>query len=255
MTFFDLDRVLLFTLLLARASGLVAASPFFGERTVPTKVKALLVATLGFLMLMIVPGTPARPETLFDLGLLVAAEIALGLAMGFVARLVIMAFEMAGQIIAIQMGFGMAQIMDPLQGYRSNLMGRWMWLVGTTFFLLFNGHHHLLRALAGSLELVPPGSGFFRDAVVHGMVRFSADSFPTALSIAAPAIGILLLTSTGLGILARAVPQMNVFIVGFPLKITAGIMAVLLSLPYLVEVARREVGNLATRLADLILAA
>lgn len=255
ITLFDLDRVLLFALLLARAGGLVAAAPFLGEPTVPTKVKALLVAALAFLMLTISPAPVATPQGRIDLVLLMAAELSVGLAMGFVARLFLMAFEMAGQIIAIQMGFGMAQVMDPVSGFRSTIMARWMWVVGMTFFLSLSGHHHLLRALSGSLQILPPGKGMLSAPVVEGMARLSADSFGTAMSVAAPAIGILLLTSMGLGILARTVPQMNVFIVGFPIKITAGIVAVLLSLPYLLEVARREVGELAVRLASLVQAA
>jgi flagellar biosynthetic protein FliR len=252
MMLFDLDRIFLFSLLLARAGGLVAAAPFLGEGSVPRKVKIFLVLSLAALMLTFAPAPLARARAFPELVVLLAGELCIGLAMGFLGRLFLMAFEMAGQIVAIQMGFGMAQIMDPISGYRTTVMGRWMWLVGMTFFLGLSGHHHLLRALAGSLELLPPGRGFVSDRVVEVMTRFTADSLGTAMSIAAPAIGILLLTSMGLGILARTVPQMNVFIVGFPIKITAGIVAMLVSLPYLLEVARREVGELVYRLAALV---
>ena len=104
-------------------------------------------------------------------------------------------------------------------------------------------------------ELLPPGTGLLGAEVVETIVKFSADSFSAAVTVAAPAIGVLLLTSLGLGFLARTVPQMNVFIVGFPIKITAGIVAIMLSLPFVLEVARRDVGDLVNRLATLVLAA
>jgi flagellar biosynthetic protein FliR len=251
----DPERVLLFTMLLARATGLVAAAPFFGERMIPVRIKALVSGALALLMLSVAREAPPVPESLVGLVLLAGAELSVGLVMGFSGRLFVMAFEMAGQVVAVQMGFGMAAMIDPLQPHRTTLMGRWMWLVGMTVFLGLGGHHHLLRAVAGSLELVPPGQGLLTAAVVEAVVDYSARGFVTALSIAAPAIGLLLLTSMGLGILARTVPQMNVFIVGFPLKITTGIVGVMLSLPYLLEVARREVAELARHLSGLILAA
>lgn len=252
---FDLDRIFLFALLVARVAGLVVAAPFFGERMVPRRVKILLVVTLALLMLTFAPPAPAAPSSLVELVVLSGLELTVGLAIGFTGRLVLVAFEMAGGVIAIQMGLGMAQVIDPMQAYRGNLLTRWMWIVGMTLFLGLNGHHHLLRALAGTMDLVPPGRGLVSAGVVEAMVGFGADSFVRAMQIGAPAIGVLLLTSAGLGILARTVPQMNVFIVGFPVKIAAGIAAILLTMPYLLEVARREVAELVGQLSTLMLSA
>jgi flagellar biosynthetic protein FliR len=182
------------------------------------------------------------------------AELSVGLAIGFVARMAILAFEMAGQIVAIQMGFGIASVFDPMQGHQANILGRWMWILGMVLFLGLNGHHHLLRAVAGTLDLVPPGRGLLSAATVETVVDAGAECLTTAMRIGAPAVGVLLLTTVGLGLLARTVPQMNVFIVGFPIKITAGLAALLLSMPYLLEVARREVGALVQRLSILVTA-
>jgi flagellar biosynthetic protein FliR len=248
----DLERVFLFTLLLARASGLVVTAPLLGERMVPRAVRVGFALFLAILMTSIAPAGPAVPESLVAALLLVAAELSVGLAAGFVARLVLLAFEMAGSIVSVQMGFAMARIVDPLQPNQTSIMGRWLWMIGLTLFLGLNGHHHLLRAVAGTLEILPPGTGIFHDATLATLVDLSAATLGTAMAIAAPAIGLLLMTSMGLGILARTVPQMNVFIVGFPIKITAGIVGVLLSLPYLLEIARRETAGLARQLALVI---
>jgi flagellar biosynthetic protein FliR len=255
ITLFDLDRIFLFTLLLARVSGLVAVAPFLGERFVPVRVRALFAGTLALLLLSFSPEPPRMPVNLVDLVVLAGGELFLGVAIGFAGRLLVQAFEMAGHVIAIQMGFAMAQVFDPMQGHSGNLLGRWMWIVGMTLFLALNGHHHLLRALGESLQLAPPGSGFPIAGITEAIVHLGGDSFVTALRIGAPAIGILLLTAVALGILARTVPQMNVFVVGFPVKIAAGITALALSLPYLLDVARREVGELVHRLSALVMAA
>ncbi len=253
--FFDLERVVLFVLLLARATGLVVVAPFFGERIVPRKVKMNVILLLAILMTFVAPESPLVPENLVGLGLIMAAELSVGLAIGFVARLILLSFEMAGSIISVQMGFAMARIVDPMQSNPTTVMGRFMWLIGLTLFLGLNGHHILLRAVAGSLEILPVGTGLFGEPTLALLIDLAAASLTVGMSIAAPVIGVLLMTSAGLGILARTVPQMNVFIVGFPLKIAAGIIGLGLSLPYVLDIARREVAGLARQLTDLMLAA
>ncbi len=250
----DLDQVFLFALLLARASGLVVATPLLGERMVPRQIKVSFALFLALFMTTLSPSGPPVPENPIQLLILIVGELSVGLAAGFVTRLILMAFEMAGSVISIQMGFAMARIVDPMQPNQTTIVGRWMWMIGMTLFLGLNGHHHLLRAVAGSLDVLPPGRGVFGDAALVSLIDLGAATLSTAMAIAAPVVGLLLMTSMGLGILARTVPQMNVFIVGFPLKITAGIVGVILSLPYLLEIARREVAGLAEELAGLMLA-
>ncbi|GJM43971.1 MAG: flagellar biosynthetic protein FliR [Gemmatimonadota bacterium] len=247
----DLGQIYVFGLLLGRAGGLVSMAPFFGERLVPRKVKILLVAALAFLMVPLAEVHPTAPEALSTIVFALIGEISIGVAMGFLAQLLILAFNMAGEIISYQMGFAMAAFMDPTQPFRQTVMGRWMWMCAMALFLTLGGHHFLLRALRFSLQQLPPGQAFLSNADVSALTRFSADAFGTALQMAAPAVGVLLLTSMALGILARSVPQMNVFIVGFPLKITAGIVGLAWALPYLAEVARRDITELAHRLALL----
>jgi flagellar biosynthetic protein FliR len=249
---FDLDRILLFVLLLARATGLLMLAPFLGERAVPRSIKAFFALSLAFLMATFVPPLTTLPASLPALVLLAAAELSVGLSMGFLARLTIVAFEMAGQIISIQMGLAIAQVIDPMSGAQSSILSRWMGLLGIALFLTLDGHHHLLRALEASLELVPPGQGLLSDSVIAGLVELSGETLTAAMTLAAPVIGVLLLTSTGLGILARTVPQMNIFMVGFPIKIALGLAATVASLPYLIEVARRDVAALAGRLGSLL---
>ncbi|MEZ5065296.1 MAG: flagellar biosynthetic protein FliR [bacterium] len=249
-TLFDLPRVLLFALLMARAGGLVLAAPFLSGRLVPRMVKVLFVGALALVMLPASPA-PAVPERMSSLVWMVGGEILLGLALGLVSQLFVVGFQAAGEIIGVQMGFGMARILDPMSSQESTVMGRWLWLTAMTLFFTLGGVAVVIRALALSVQTLPPGLAAPGADVTAALVAFTGDAFAVTLRVAAPAIGILLLTSVGLGLLARTVPQMNVFIVGFPLKIAAGIVATAFTLPFLVDVARRELGVLVERLALL----
>jgi flagellar biosynthetic protein FliR len=248
---FDTGRILLFVLLLARASGFITAGPFWGDAVVPAKVKALFALALTVCLFGMAPAT-AVPQGIPDLVVLAVGELSIGVAFGFLARLFVFAFEMAGEIIAVQMGFGMAAVLDPLGGFRSTLIGRWMWLAGMTLFFTLGGHHLLLRAFGASLTALPPGTAFGSPEVVEHLSKSVGDAIAAPLRLAAPVIGTLLLATLGLGILARTVPQMNVFVVGFPVKIAVGILAIAFSLPFLAAAARGELTRLAHRLAVLL---
>ena len=249
------DTALLFGLLLARCGGFVATSPLFGDALVPRTVRALFTGSLAVVLLPLA-GTPTDlPAGLPGLVVMATGEAALGVAMGYLARLTLLVFEMAGEMIAVQMGLSIASLIDPLQPSRTTVLARWYWVVGATLFLMLNGHHHLLRALAGSLELVPPGHAMDFGRIAGGLSSVTAETFGRALAVASPAIGILLATTLGLGLLARTVPQMNVFLVGFPVQIAAGMLAIIAAVPFLLEVAHHELLDLANRLATLVAAA
>jgi flagellar biosynthetic protein FliR len=251
MNLLDPERILLFVLVLARVSGFIAAGPFWGEAVVPMKVRALFALALSACLVGIARPAPI-PQGIADLVLLEIGEAMIGVMLGLLARLFVMAFEMAGEIIAIQMGFGMAAVLDPIGGYRSTLVGRWFWLVGMALFLTLGGHHLLLRAFGTSFAVLPPGQGFWDGEALAHLSKSAGEAIAAPLRIAAPVIGTLLLAALGLGILARTVPQMNVFVVGFPVKIAVGILAIAFSLPFFVPAARGELTRLAARLAALL---
>lgn len=246
------ETLLVFGLLLARCGGLVATAPLFGDSMVPRPVRALLTGVLALLLLPLAPAPAAAPSGLTALVTLVVGEIAIGAAMGFLARLALLVFEMAGEMVSVQMGLAIASLIDPLQPMRTTVLARWYWLCGAMLFLMLDGHHQLLRALSASVQLAPPGQAVAYGDVARGLSVVTAGTISRALGIAAPAVGILLATTLGLGILARTVPQMNVFLVGFPVQIAAGMLAIIAAVPFLAEIARREVLDLVTRLATLV---
>lgn len=177
------------------------------------------------------------PEVIVPLGteyiFLVVKETLIGLMMGFFVMLFISALQVAGQFIDVQMGFGLANVVDPQTGTQVPIMGFFKYYLGMLIFLSLDIHHYIIHAYVDSFQQIPignlylSGSGRFAEFAV---TAFSG-MFVLALKIAAPVVFCLLLTTVALGITARTVPQMNVFVVGMPLKIALGFLVTYLSLP------------------------
>ncbi len=222
----------LFLLVFTRVSGLVATAPVLGNRAVPGGVKASLSALLALLLLPAVSLPPdGLPSTTLALALAVARELGLGLALGFLASLVFLAVQLAGELMDMQFGFSMVNVIDPQFGIQVPLIGNFLYLLAILILLLTDGHHLLVWGLHRSFVLAPPGAF----AITGNSTAVAVDSFSglfaVAISLAAPVVGVLLLTSVALGILSRTLPQMNVFLVGMPLKLIVGLLVFPLTLP------------------------
>jgi flagellar biosynthetic protein FliR len=180
---------------------------------------------------MVATFLPAFPANWSAGVILVIREFLIGLGFGLVFRFLFAGIEMAANLVAVQMGFGMATILDPQTQAQNTLLAQLLVLVATLIFLSMNGHHALLRLLAQSYQEVPlqtsislPGSLF---AYVLNLGRLM---FTLAVQLLAPVLALLFLTQVALGLLARAVPQIQVMIVGFPLTIAVGFFFLSLTL-------------------------
>jgi len=179
-------------------------------------------------------------------------EVALGLFLGFVVQFLIWAVQFAGQMVGFQMGFGIVSVIDPESGQQLSLIARYKALVALILFIVLDGHHLLLEALVYSFEILPAGSVLLSRLLFDEILRLSARIFVLGLMIGAPMMAALLLSEMGMGIVARTVPQMNIFIVGFPLKISVGLAMLALVLPYLVVFFDSRLQELARGLSDLL---
>lgn len=220
-------------LIFARMASLVSVMPIFGFAGVPLQVKGALsliltiivfpIAKFDFAPLSLVP---------VELIILFMREILIGLAIGFITTLVFYGIQMAGQIVGIQMGFGIINIIDPISNIQISMIGQMYYLLALLIFLTMNGHHFLLQALVYSYDLIPLGGGVFFAGLVEQVSILSGMVFNVALMVAAPVMAALLITDVGLGFMARVAPQMNVFIVGFPLKILVGFLVITMVIMY-----------------------
>jgi flagellar biosynthetic protein FliR len=242
--------VFLFALVLCRIGGLFAALPVFGGRRLPARIKIVTVVAITMVCLPILQITPPpMPEDAFTLGLLVAREMLIGLTLAFITQIIFAAVELSGQIIGLQMGFSISSVIDPSMGNQMQIMSVMQSLLATLFFLSLNIHHVFIRAIIDSFTVIPLGNWKMSEALLHFLVKATTDVFILGIRLAAPVMVALLLTSVVLGIMARAFPQMNVFMVSFPLNIGLGFMVLGMTLLLFFHVLEIAFGNLAGQVA------
>jgi flagellar biosynthetic protein FliR len=248
-----------FLLVLVRVTTLFLAAPVFGTRTLPAQLKAafsLVVALLLTLALPLLPSDRAS-TTILDLGGKALGEFLVGLAISYSAYLLFAGIQMAGQIIDIQMGFGLVNVIDPQSNTQVSIIGQFYYLISILVFLALDGHHVLLRALGDSFRLVPVGSfSWLSHAATLGplLSGYFTKLFIIAFQVAAPAVATLFLSTLAMGILSRTVPQMNVFIVGLPLGVLVGLLITILSIQLLGTVLHGVVSSMGQSITKLLAA-
>jgi len=223
------DPVLLWTLLLFRLTGMVFIAPLFSAVVIPGRIKAAIIVVLSFMLL---PGATAEligpvvvsPATLMT-------EVLTGLVVGLGAAVFVGAAEVAGDILAIQMGLSGASIVDPMSRNQVPVVGQLLSLMTLMMILSSGGHIYMISALDGSLGWVPPGTTIDMGAGVGIATQIGAALFTMGLKFAAPVIGALMIGHVALGVLARTAPQMNVLMMAFPLQIALGLFVMGVTLP------------------------
>ena len=217
----------LFLLALTRVSGMVFLAPVFGNPVLPVKVKALLSLLLAVMFFPMLRG----PVPAWDLGgLLLAAggELAVGMAIGFAASLLFAGVHLAGQIVDQELGLQGANLLDPLTSETVTIAGQFKMILATLVFLLINGHHFLLSAVGDSFRAVPPLAFAPSADAALAFSGLTGGLFRMAVQIAAPTLVTVFLVTVAIAFMARAVPEMNVFVLGFALRLTAGLVVLAL---------------------------
>jgi flagellar biosynthetic protein FliR len=218
---------------LTRILGLIAASPLFGNASVPASVKVGLGVMLAAIIAPAIPALPAAdPMSMAGL-LILVQELLIGLAMGFAMRIVFAAIEMAGELSSLTMGLGFATFFDPMSAGRSSAISQMLALIATMAFLAANAHLVLLQALAESFITMPVSATPMSAAAPLELARLGGRIFSAGLQLSLPIVAALLITNVALGILTRAAPQLNIFGVGFPITLTVGMLVISMTLPYL----------------------
>jgi len=228
-----LNQLPLFFLVFVRMTSFFVTAPIFMMRDVPVPFKI----GLAFFLSLIALSFPTLPETVpIDnyYWLLLIKEAIVGITIGFTAALILYAVQTAGIFIDMQVGFAMANIFDPQTGVQTPITGRLKYTLAILFLLSLNGHHLLIRGIFTSLEWIAVDQWI--PALADGKVSsFLTDAlgrmFEAAFLIAVPVAGALFMVDIALGIVAKTVPQMNVFVVGLPLKIMVNFIILLIVLP------------------------
>jgi len=228
-------EVVTFMLVFGRAGGLIVSAPFWGSRVVPVMVRSWVAMLLAMATYPLVK-TVVQPNelSLVSLFFALAGEIFLGLMLGWIAQLIFSAMRLAGQEIEIKSGLGLSQIVDPAEGSQSGIFSAFLDLMAGLVFFAMNGHHLLIQGLLSSYSVFPLGGEKFATRIIEGLVSSTGEIFSIALRVSAPVLIGLLLSDIVLGILSRAIPQMNVFMVAQPLQFGFTLLLLMLSLPALV---------------------
>jgi flagellar biosynthetic protein FliR len=227
---FGITSVVTFLLVLARVGGIFTTAPIFGNVNVTPMVRVAVALALAFVFMPMARITSV-PTELLPFVAAVIKEAIVGLAMGFLASLMFAAIQMAGAYVDLQVGFGFAQIVDPMTRESHAVLSQFQNFAATLLFLALNGHHLMISGLADSFGILPLGAMAIKGGAVSGLVTAFAGIFLAALKIGAPVVGAIFLTDVALGILARTVPQLNVFVVGLPAKMAVALLAVIAVLP------------------------
>lgn len=251
----NLEQFQMFFLVFVRVAAILLSAPIFSAKNVPALIKTGLAFSVSVILFPIVdlePNLYLSEVVPFALG--VASEIMLGLIIGLTVNLIFAGIELAGQLAGYQMGFAIANVLDPQTGRQESIFAGLLNMVALLLFLSFNAHHWFLRSLVESFRLVPIFNFQFTGSLVEHLIRAGGNMFVVAIKVAAPVMAALLLSSVCLGIIARTIPKMNIFLVGMPLKIGLGIMFIVFSLPYLSAFLRNVFGGLGNSI-NLILKA
>jgi flagellar biosynthetic protein FliR len=246
----DLTFVTRFGLLLIRPGLLIATAPPFGGQYTPAPVKIGLSVVLG---LAIAPSV-AMPGTVGTAALVVLAarEAAIGLALGLAVRILLAGAELAGQLAGFQLGFAYAATVDPQTGARNNLVATLYSSLALLTFLGTNGHHALLRALAESYQALPIGFGRLDPGIARIVASMLGVVFVFGTQVAAPIVIVLLVAEVAVGLIGRVAPALNLMVIGFPIRLLAGLIALAAAIGVVPSLTARLVGpalELAGRLA------
>lgn len=229
----DLGQYATFLLVFFRAIAFMMSGPLFGLQGLTPLFKVGSALALAVVIFPTAGLNAPLPEGIWAFGLAVISETGVGLLMGMAVTMVLNSIKMAGSLIDLQIGYAMANIVDPVNGAMSTLISQYLYLLGLVFYLMMDGHYTLILALAKSYELVPLSAADFSGSVSLVLLKIFAGAFTVAFQVAAPILAVLLITDLALGFLTRTTPQINVFLTGFPVKIAVGLLTISFLIPLL----------------------
>lgn len=220
---------LLWLLILLRTMGFFFLAPMFNAPSFPVLMRILLSFLLANVVYAFyIPSATLQILDGADFAANAIQEIILGMLLGFIVSLIFTVFHVAGELIGYQMGFSVVNVFDPSTKSQVSIVGQMLSTVAMLVFLGTGQHLELLRLWLASYELLPPGSWMIERMELTTFIDVFGSLFAIGMRIALPLICFLILTDLTLGILARVMPQMNVFFIGIPLKIALGLLTLTL---------------------------
>ncbi|MEX0936805.1 MAG: flagellar biosynthetic protein FliR [Pirellulales bacterium] len=244
---------LIFTLVLARVSGLVMTAPIYGTQDVPVRVRALLAVALAMLIAPLhVGGFSIQINSLVAYAVLIGGELIIGLVLGMGIRILFSGIQVAGQIIGQMSGMALADVFNP--GFNENvpLFSQILYFVTLAVFVLTGGHRLVMEALLDTFAAMPPGHASFSEHIVEALISTLAESFSLGVRAAAPVMTALLLATLVLGLISRTMPQLNIIAVGFGINALVTFGGLFVSLGALVWIFQEQIEPLLSLLSGAL---
>ena len=246
---FNETEILTFALILLRTSAFVIAWPVFSVYSVPHHAKVLFALILAMLMMPSIDraglaGVSIGQEIIW----LAGKEVMIGLCLGFVTRLFFFAFSIGGNLVSTYMGLSAASLFNPALGNQSTTIEQFYMTIATLIFLALNGHHIFLEGLARSFEIIPLSMQAMQTSAFVNFGEFVENVMKVGIQISAPIMIAIFLINIFMGILGRAVPQINVLVTSLPVNVMAGFLVMMATLPVLVPETEIMMNSMAEHL-------
>ncbi len=248
-----IQQVWQFVVVLVRTAVILSALPLLGGRTVPTRIKIGLAVAISVILTPIVNFT--LPHNWLQPGNLVmalAAEILVGLVLGFAMRLVMAAVELAGNVLGFQVGFAMANVLDPVTQVQTPVFGQLMTVLATLLYFQVDGHLLVILALGSSFQLIPPFGAHLHAPLLPDVTGLMQRTYEIGMRLAFPVMATTFLVHVTMGVLGRLVPQMNIMLTSFPITISIGLLVLGLGLPFIALVFQQSVLGMEAILWELL---
>jgi len=226
--------ILVFVLVFIRISMIMMFIPLFGSPTVPWIVK------MGFCILLSIIITNSINIELYNaensiLILSIVSNFIIAMAIGLIIRFIFDGIQMAGQYISYEMGFTVMNVVDPMSSAQIPIISQLKQLMALLMFFAINGHHYLIKAVVTSFEYAPIGKPIFNQYLFDDVIRLSGKIFLIAIKLSAPILVAMFITNLAMAIIARAMPQINIFIISFPLYIGLGLIIMGIFIPFFIK--------------------
>ncbi len=227
MLILEVEMFKVFALVMVRVGGLMVSAPVLGSRSFPRIGKIGLTCLIAMILTpSVMEVTSTLPTGYVEFAFLSIGELMIGLMMGFVMTLVFAAIQVGGQIMDMQTGFGMMNVFNPAMETQFPIFGFFYFILAILFLLAKDLHHVMIRALVSTFDKIPLGGFVFRPELFFEVGTWGSAMFYDGLLIAAPVAGAMMLTYISMGLMGRVVPQIHLFVIGFPITIAIGITVV-----------------------------
>jgi len=215
-----------FLLPLVRISSMIMIMAGLGARNVPTRIKLGLAVVVTFVAVPMLPQATFNNLFSFEMVLVVIQQMLIGVAIGFASTLLLNTFVLAGQILAMQTGLGFASVVDPSNGLNVPAVGQFYLILATLLFFVFNGHLMMIQMVIHSFEVLPIDGNWWSVHRYWDIVTWGGWMFTTALVLALAPLTAMLVINMSFGVMTRAAPQLNIFSIGFPFTLVAGLVII-----------------------------